>query len=140
MLNKRYYIALGVVVVVTLVLLKLPSRATSQLKMALSSLYLPIFGLSASGRQVTDKATTAILPRSELAQHLEKAERENQELKIRLSQFEETARENARFRQHFAFTKQVPWKLKLVRVVGRDPANWWRTLRIDAGTREGIVA
>src|SRR4029077_4248674 len=25
------------------------------------------------------------------------------------------------------------------RVVSRDPANWWRTLRIDLGSRDGIT-
>jgi len=130
---------LGIVVVITLVLLKLPNRAASQLKMALGGVYLPVHGLAASVGHVANKATTAVLPRSELVQQLEKAERENQELKIRLAQFEETARENARLRQHFGFLKQVQWKLKLGRVVGRDPANWWRTLRIDVGTRDGIV-
>jgi rod shape-determining protein MreC len=37
------------------------------------------------------------------------------------------------------FPKQTPWKLKLARVVGLDPANWWRTLKIDAGSRDGVT-
>src|SRR5439155_4709286 len=61
------------------------------------------------------------------------------ELKIRAVQAEESARENSRLRQYLGFPKQVPWKLKLARVVARDPANWWRTLKIDAGSRDGVT-
>jgi len=35
--------------------------------------------------------------------------------------------------------KQVPWKLKLARVIMRDPANWWRTVQIDLGSRDGVT-
>jgi rod shape-determining protein MreC len=31
-----------------------------------------------------------------------------------------------------------PWKLKLANVVMRDPANWWRTMQIDLGSRDGL--
>jgi rod shape-determining protein MreC len=34
--------------------------------------------------------------------------------------------------------RQGQWKLKLARVVLRDPANWWRTVQIDLGSREGV--
>jgi len=139
MLNKRYYIALGIVVVITLVLLKLPNRATGQLKLAFGGFFLPLFGLSASGGHLADKAATAMVPRSELSRQIEKLQAENGELKIRLAQTDEAARENARLRQIVGFSKQIPWKLKLVRVVGRDPANWWRSIRIDAGIRDGLL-
>jgi rod shape-determining protein MreC len=33
---------------------------------------------------------------------------------------------------------QSPWKLKLGRVVLRDPADWWRTIHIDLGSRHGV--
>ena len=33
---------------------------------------------------------------------------------------------------------QASWKLKLARVVLRDPANWWRTVQIDLGSRDGL--
>ena len=37
MFKRPYYIALGIVVVLTLVVLKLPARTTSQLKLAISA-------------------------------------------------------------------------------------------------------
>ena len=140
MLNRRYYIALGIVVFVTLVLLKLPGKAANQLKLAIGGLFLPASGLTVSAREVTKKAANAVTSKDDLAHQLEVAQKENQELKIRVGQMDELARENARLRQYFGFSKQNPWKLKLARVVGSDPANWWKNLRIDLGTRDGLQA
>ena len=33
---------------------------------------------------------------------------------------------------------QTAWKLRLGRVIARDPANWWRSVQIDLGSRDGI--
>lgn len=139
MLNRRYYIALGIVVLITLVLLKLPNRATGQLKLALGGFFLPLFGLSASGGHLVEKAANTVLPRSDLMNQLEKVEKENQELRIRLHQNEELSRENDQLRHALGWSKQTRWKLKPVRVVGREPANWWKNVRIDAGSRDGLV-
>jgi rod shape-determining protein MreC len=131
---------LGIVVVVTLVLFKLPTRVAANLKLALGGLHLPLFGVSASARQLTGKAATSVASREDLNQQLEKLDKENKELRIRLNQADELARENARLRQHLGFAKQNPGKFKLARVIGRDPANWWRNIRIDVGSREGVSA
>src|SRR3954469_7669207 len=139
MLNKRYYIALGIVVVMTLFLLKLPQRAAHQVKRGVAGFFLPLFCLQASAAHFSDKAATAVTSKAELARQLEQAERQNQELRIQLSQADELTRENARLRQYFGFAKQLPWKTKVGRVIGRDPVNWWKTLRIDVGRRDGIV-
>jgi rod shape-determining protein MreC len=53
-------------------------------------------------------------------------------------QAEETTRENARLRQLYGWQQKTQWKLKLANVVVRDPANWWRTVQIDLGTRDGL--
>lgn len=140
MINRRYYIALGIVAVLTLVLLKLPSRVASNVKLAVGSLHLFLFGTSASARQLKEKAADSVVSRSELTQQLDKLEKENKELRIRLNQADELARENARLRQYIGFAKQNPAKLKLARVVGRDPANWWRNIRVDVGARDGVAA
>ena len=52
-------------------------------------------------------------------------------------QSEETARENARLRQLMGWQRQTPWRHKLANVILREPANWWRTVPIDLGSRDG---
>ena len=139
MFKRPYYIALAIVVVVTVVVLKLPGRTATQVKLAISGLFLPAFGLANSTDKLAQKATTAILPRHVILEQLAEAQKQNQELRIRAMQWEAAIQENARFRKHYAWEKQVPWKLKLASIVGRDPANWWRTIRIDVGSRDGVT-
>ena len=138
-IKRPHLIALGVVVVVTVVLLKLPSRTASQLKLAISGLFLPLFGLSGTAQDGTEKAGNSVVPRAELIKELDRLRRENSALRARQLQADELARENARLRQYVGWGKQFPWQVKLARVIARDPANWWLTIKIDAGLRQGIT-
>ncbi|MDB6035706.1 MAG: rod shape-determining protein MreC [Verrucomicrobiales bacterium] len=139
MLKRAHYIALGIVVVLTLVVLKLPGRTASQFKVAVSGLFIPLFGFSGSAQQIVEKAGNSVTPRADLVKQLEQTEHDNQLLKLRLQQLDEVERENNRLRQHLSFSKTFPAKLKLARVVGRDPANWWKTLKVDVGSRDGVI-
>jgi rod shape-determining protein MreC len=139
MLKRPHYIALGIVILLTLVLLKLPNRTAAQLKLAIGGLFLPIFSFFGSAQQLAENSGNMVVPRKELLRQLEQLQKENQELRIRSMQYEATAQENARLRQHFGWQKQTLWKLKLARVVARDPANLWRTIKIDLGQRDGVV-
>src|SRR5579863_116252 len=47
--------------------------------------------------------------------------------------------ENDRLRALVGWEKQQPWKFRLAQVVTRDPANWWRTVEIDLGSRDGMT-
>jgi rod shape-determining protein MreC len=140
MLKRPHYIALGVVVLLTLILLNLPSHTAARLKLAISSLFLPLFGLANSSDQLANKAGDVITTRAELLKQNESLNRQNQELKLQAMQAQETARENARLRQLVGWQQTKPWKLKLGKIVLRDPANWWRTVQIDLGSRDGLRA
>ena len=78
------------------------------------------------------------MPRSELLKEIEDLRRENQQLRIQMMQAAATARENDQLRALLGWQRQTPWKLKLANVVLRDPANWWRTVQIDLGSRDGV--
>src|SRR5207247_2181388 len=47
-------------------------------------------------------------------------------------------RENVQLRQAVEWKPRAPWQRRLARVVGQDPANWWRDILIDAGSRHGV--
>jgi rod shape-determining protein MreC len=140
MLKRPHYIAVGVVVLLALLVLNLPGRATARLKLAIGSLFLPLFGLASGAQQVAGKASDSLLSRSELARQNESLRRENEQLRLQAMQAEEMARENDRLRKLFQWQQQSKWKsrLKLAHVVLRDPANWWRTVQIDLGSRDGL--
>ena len=122
----------------TLVILNLPSQSTAHLKLGIGSVFLPLFGLASSTQQLTGTTENALVPRRELLKLNDALRRENQQLRLQAMQSEETARENARLRQLVGWQRQTPWKLKLAKVVLREPANWWRTVQIDLGSRDGL--
>jgi rod shape-determining protein MreC len=139
MFKRKNYFALGAVVLVTLAIFSLPPRVTSGLKLAVGSLFLPLFGLANTAQQLPVTAADAILSRRELIQQNENLRRENQQLKFLQLQSAATARENDQLRAAIGWQQQKPWKLKLANVVMRDPANWWRTAQIDLGNRNGLT-
>ena len=139
MFKRKNYFALGAVVLVTLAIFSLPPRATSRLKLAVGSLFLPLFGLANTAQQLPTTAADAILSRRELLKKVGSLEQENQLLKLLQLQSAATARENDQLRSAIGWQQQKPWKLKLANVVMRDPANWWRTAQIDLGSRNGLT-
>ena len=138
MLNKRHYIILVLVVVLVIVLLKLPSATMGKVKLAISGLFLPLFGLSGSAHALTEEASATLMTKRQLWRENEALRLQNQEQQIRLQQDEAIGNENARLRSLVMWPRQMPWKVRLARVIARDPANWWRSVQIDLGSRDGI--
>ncbi len=138
MSKRSHYVALSVVAVLVLVLLGLPPGVSSRLKLAIGGLFLPLFGLAGSAQGFTTQISSILPSRRELAGDLEKARSENQQLRFKLQQFEEVWLENQVLRESLSWQRRVPLKMKLARVIGRDPANWWNSLQIDLGARDGI--
>ena len=138
MFKQKNYLALGVVVIVVVLLLSLPTRATDRLKLAVGSWFLPLFGLASAGQQLPADLADSVLTRHELLKQVDTLRRENQQLRSQTIQSLAIARENDQLRALFNWQRQSPWKLKLANVVMRDPANWWRTVQIDLGSRDGL--
>ena len=138
MFKRPSTIVICAALLLALILFKVPTSAGSRLKSAISGLFIPLFGLSASARQTMEKTGNAITPRSELMRQRDELARANEQLRLRSLQAEEALRENAQLRQLLGWQKQTPWKTKLARVISRDPANWWRSIQIDIGSRDGV--
>jgi rod shape-determining protein MreC len=138
MFKQKHYLALGAVTLVAVLVLSLPSRAVSHLKLAVGSLFLPLFGLANSAQQLPADLADSVLPRRELLRQIDTLRRQNDQIKVQSLQAAATARENDQLRTLLGQQKQLPWKLKLANVVMRDPANWWRTIQIDLGSRDGL--
>jgi rod shape-determining protein MreC len=139
MLKRPHYMALGIVISITLLVLNLPSRARHNLKLAISGMFLPIHGAAGSTGELINVASYAALPRGDLVRQIEALQKEKQESRMRLMQADEAMRENLRLRDQLGIPRQYPWKFKLAKVVARDPANWWRSIRVDLGSRDGLA-
>jgi len=138
MFRRQHYIAFSAVLVLGLILISLPDAASTRLKVAFSSLFLPLFGLADSSRAVMDRGRASLRPRKELAVELERLTRENEKLRLQIAQSAEILNENHRLRDEIGWQRRSGWNLKLARVIARDPANWRRTVRINLGIRDGI--
>jgi rod shape-determining protein MreC len=139
MLKRSHYIALSLVVLLTLLILNLPSHTAFRLKRGLGSLFLPLVGLSSSTQEVAGATGDLLTPRRELLRENAVLRRENERLQAQEAQAKELARENAELRRLLGWRQQQRWKLRLANVVLRDPANWWRTVQIDLGARDGLT-
>ncbi|MGO8838154.1 MAG: rod shape-determining protein MreC [Limisphaerales bacterium] len=138
MFRKRQYLALGAVTLLALLILSLPPRAVSHLKLAVGSWFLPLFGLANSAQQLPADLADSALPRRELLQQIDRLRRQNEQFQVQALQAAALVRENDQLHSLLGWQQQAPWKLRLANVVLRDPANWWRTVQIDLGSRDGI--
>jgi rod shape-determining protein MreC len=139
MLKRQHFTALILVVLFVAVLTRLPSQTLGNVKLAIGGMFLPLFGLANSSHQVAEKAVQSIKSRSQLLRENEEWGKANQEMYMRLQADEAVREENAKLRQLIGWQAQSRNKYKLARVVLRDPANWWRSVQINLGSRDGIV-
>jgi rod shape-determining protein MreC len=139
LMSKRpYYVACGAVLLLVLILQQLPERRARGVKLVLGGLFLPLFSLAGTVERAGSQAAEVLVPRGRLARQVTQLQAENQQLRFQLSQLQEAWRENTRLKQALGWQPIMPWQLKAGRVVGQDPANWWRMVHIDLGSREGI--
>jgi len=138
MLKKSHYIFLVCVVLLVLAMLQLPGGTMSKFKLAISGLFLPLFGLSNSTHELVGEATGTAISKRELLLQNEQLRHDNQQLQIQLQQTAAIAAENARLRGEIGWARPTRWRVKLARVIVRDPSNWWRSMEIDLGSRDGL--
>lgn len=138
MFRNRHFIALGSVTLTAMLVLNLPAGASAHLKRGVGSLFLPLFGLVSATQQLPGKAIDELTPRSVLIKENESLSAENAQLKVQQEQGNAALAENNSLRAQLNWQQQQPWKLQAAQVVLRDPANWWRTVWIDKGTRDGV--
>jgi rod shape-determining protein MreC len=138
MIKQKHYLALGAVALVAVLILSLPPRATTRLKHTVGSLFLPLFGLANTAQQLPADLADSALPRRELLRQIDWLRRTNDVLRVQTFQAAAILRENDQLHALLGWQQQAPWKLKLANVVMRDPANWWHTVQIDLGSRDGL--
>lgn len=139
MSRRPYYVAFGVVLLIAMAALNLPERQVTRLKLAWGSVFVPLFGLAGSVEDTVDEARQSLVPESQLSRQLGSLQQTNQALRFLLAQTESIRQENQRLRREVLWRDQVPWRLRLARVIGQDPSNWWRSLWIDLGNRESVA-
>jgi rod shape-determining protein MreC len=138
MSKRSEYVTLSLVLVLVLVAHYLPDQTTSRIKLAVGGLFLPLFGLAGLVEDLAVQVGVTLTPRRTLQAQVSRLHAENQRLQLQLIQLQEAGRENARLRQALGWQQRAPGQLKLAAVTGHDPANWWRSIHIDLGHRDGV--
>jgi len=65
MLKRPSYIVVCLVVLLTLIVLNLPSHTKARLKLGIGSLFLPLLGLAGSSQQLAGATLDRVVPRGE---------------------------------------------------------------------------
>ncbi len=136
-LKRIHFLALSIVLMLTLLLLNLPVAASTRLKLGFGGIFLPLFGLGAATQSFVDRVSWSAVPRRTLINEIERLQKENTQLQFEVVQGNVVRQERDRLAQDLTWVNKAPWKLKPARVIGREPTTWWRTVQINYGARDG---
>jgi rod shape-determining protein MreC len=138
---KSQQTAVGAVLLTVFLLLVMPESARARLKSAIGALFLPVIGISTTGQVALESlgqlgasgsesspTNQALGQAPDVPPSLADLQIENALLREEINQF----------RDANDWERRIPWESKLVRVVGRDPFNWWRRIKINLGSNKGI--
>ena len=138
---KSQQTAVGAVLLTVFLLLVIPESARARLKSAIGALFLPVIGISTTGQVALESlgqlgasgsgsspTNQALGQAPDVPPSLADLQMENARLREEINQF----------RDANDWERRIPWESKLVRVVGRDPFNWWRRIKINLGSNKGI--
>ena len=138
---KSQQTAVGAVLLTVFLLLVIPESARARLKSAIGALFLPVIGISTTGQvaleslgqlgasgSASSPTNQALGQAPDVPPSLADLHVENALLREEINQF----------RDANDWERRIPWESKLVRVVGRDPYNWWRRIKINLGSNKGI--
>lgn len=137
-LKKSHYIILITMVALVVVLVNLPTVAVGKLKLAVSGLFLPLFGLAATTHEAMSRGGEVLASKGQLLRENAGLRASNQVLRLQLEQTGELLRENEQMRQMLGAARQKPWRLRMGRVIAREPTTWWRSVWIDLGRQDGV--
>ncbi len=137
MLCRPKIVLIAAVVGLGLILALLPSRLNDQLKRLIGFVYLPFVGVSEGASQLAQRSR-ALTSRTLLLEEIDHLRHENRKHRLRAFQMDEALRENARLRALVQWKSRQVWDLRLARVIVEDPANWWRSVGLDIGAKQGV--
>lgn len=76
---------------------------------------------------------------SQMRDRLSEVERERDRLKLEVLRLDELIQENNQLRQALQYREQSSLSLAVARVIGRKSSQWYSTVVIDKGSRDGIA-
>jgi rod shape-determining protein MreC len=139
MLRKPQFLLVAAAALLPLAVLALPAPAQARVKLAVGGLFQPFFALVAAAGELGGRAAGLLAPREALARRLAALEGDNARLRLAAAEGQAARLENDRLRALAGLPRPPGWRLRAARVIGRDPANWWRSAWLDAGRAAGVT-
>jgi rod shape-determining protein MreC len=139
MFRSHKFIAVGMIGGCLMLTVWLPASTAQKIKMFIARLYSPAMRLTVSAKDLAGKAADRLKSRGQLLRENEQLRAELARSRLQLARADETLRENERLRQMLQFKNAAPRPLLAAQVIARDTSNWWKSIRIDRGSRDGVT-
>ena len=133
--------AVGAVLLTVFLLLVMPESVRARLKSAIGGLFLPVIGISTTGQAALESlgqlgvTEPGPFPTNQALGQAAGASPTVADLQL---DNDRLAEENRLLREAVEWERRIPWETRLARVVGRDPFNWWRRIKINLGSNKDI--
>ena len=136
---KSQQTAVGAVLLTVFLLLVMPEGVRARLKSAIGGLFLPALSISTTGQAALESlGQLGVSDRDPFPPNQALGQGSGATSSITELQLENDrlAGENTRLRDAAEWEQRIPWETRLTQVVGRDPFNWWRRVKINLGTNK----
>lgn len=132
-------IAITIFLVVVLVLFAFTPRNTQMMQARFLGVIAPLLKNGSSLQK-------QIIGFREGMKKLDELDAENKQLRIELDELKATdqtlqglAAENNQLRRALQFRERSSFKLVPARIIARDAATWWSTIKVDKGSNDGVA-
>ena len=129
-MKQHNWVMMGLLLAGLIVLIGQPTAVSSKLRGVMVNLGTPFV-------QLADHIPS-VHSRRELAEDNRRLRAENNLLAQQVNALAETGREYLELRRLLNFQQHVHFRAVGATVIGRDASNWWKSLQIDRGLRDGL--
>ena len=136
--EKRIYF--GVLALLVLILLNLPTRGARRVRGAVRDLLYPFETTLVTSLHRASTIVGTIGEKARLVAENERLAQALAEREFRIHELEQIRLENEELRHQLGFAILSPRRLLLAEVTARgDLGGWWQTIRINKGHRDGVL-
>tara|TARA_B100001123_G_scaffold448265_1_gene608570 strand:- start:367 stop:1173 length:807 start_codon:yes stop_codon:yes gene_type:complete len=136
--NRPYFITTAIVLLTAVICFRLPPTTATYIKQFFNTIHAPLYSIQKTAKAGGDYLSSQTVSRQTLLKENKDLKNQNNILELQLSRLPSLSRENRELREQLKMRPRIGWNPRLSHIIGRDPSNWWRSIMIDLGSKEGI--
>lgn len=129
-MKRQNWIIIGLLAAAWIIFLGQPTHLSVAVRSVMVRLCTPFVSLG--------DYIPVVRSRRQLARENAALRSQNAVLQQQLLATTEAGAENGRLRELLKLRERLPHKVVVARVTGRDASNWWKSIQIDRGARDGL--